>query len=80
MIPGVLSNASAEWYIRQIRVTSEDQTPMGQLLGVLGAAAVAGVLPWEKDSPHFLDSLNFHNTNDLGKLLFETKSFICFYQ
>lgn len=40
---------------------------------------VPAVLPWEKDSPHFLDSINFHTTNDLGKLLFEAKSFICFY-
>lgn len=62
------------------QVTCKDQTPTGQLLGVSGAGPVADVVPWEKDSPHFLNSVDFHSSNDLGKFLFETKGFICFYQ
>lgn len=37
-----------------------------------------GVLPWEKDCPHFLDSINFHNTNDLGSYYLKQRASYAF--
>lgn len=65
---------------RRQEVTCRDQNPTGQVVGGFGAGQLAAVLPWEEDFSHFLYTINVHDTNDLQKLLLESKSFIQFYQ